>query len=297
MNRRRFIQNTGMLTAMSLLPAYACQKAPASKYKMGYQLFSIRDQMAKDPLATLKALIAMGYESFETYGYEPDTDQIYGYTAQEFRSVLDDLQVVAPSGHFGFDPFHFAEEAKILRFVDGCLKGAETMGMKYITWPWLAPEKRNPEGFKQLVIQLNRIGKHLQGSGIGLAFHNHGYEFEDHNGVKGYDMILQETDPELVKLQLDMYWLKHSTDMTPQQLADDQPGRYVMWHIKDMDKVTRDYTELGNGSIDYTTYLPKAEDSGLEFYFIEQGGNFTVNSTVSAKASAEYFKANLQQLI
>lgn len=286
-----------MLTAMSLLPAYACQKAPVSKYKMGYQLFSIRDQMAKDPLATLKALIAMGYESFETYGYEPDTDQIYGYTAQEFRNVLDELQVVAPSGHFGFDPFHFAEEAEILRFVDGCLKGAETMGMKYITWPWLAPEKRNPEGFEQLVIQLNRIGKHIQGSGIGLAFHNHGYEFEDHNGVNGYDMILTQTDPELVKLQLDMYWLKHSTNMTPQQLADDQPGRYVMWHIKDMDKVTRDYTELGNGSIDYTTYLPKAEDAGLEFYFIEQGGNFTVNSTESAKASAEYFKANLQQLI
>lgn len=297
MNRRRFIQNTGLLAALAVVPSYACQTSLASKYKMGYQLFSIRDEMAKDPLATLKALTEMGYESFETYGYQPDSDQIYGYSARDFRSVLDDLGAVAPSGHFGFDPYLFASEKELLPFVDGCLKGAETMGMKFLTWPFISEEKRNLEGFYQLARQLNTIGNHIKGSGIGLAFHNHGYEFEDHQGEKGYDIILRDTDPEVVKLQLDMYWLKHSTNLSPQQLIEDQPGRFVMWHIKDMDKETRDYTELGNGSIDYTTYLPNPKDAGLEFYFIEQGGNFTVNSMQSARDSAAYFKAHLKDLI
>ena len=295
MNRRLFLKNAGALSALAVLPTYACSLSSPSRFKMGYQLYSIRDYMADDPLATLKALIEMGYESFETYGYQPDSDQIYGYSAQDFRSVLDDLGVVAPSGHFGFDPYLFASEKELLPFVDGCLKGAETMGMKYLTWPFISEEKRNLEGFYQLAKQLNTIGNHIKGSGIGLAFHNHGYEFEDHQGETGYDIILRDTDPELVKLQLDMYWLKHSTELTPQQLIEDQPGRFVMWHIKDMDKETRDYTELGNGSIDYRTYLPDPESSGLEYYFIEQGGNYAVNSMQSAADSALYFKRYLKE--
>ena len=91
-----------------------------------------------------------------------------------------------------------------------------------------------------------------------------------------------------------MYWVMHSSNYTPQELIDAQPGRYVMWHIKDMDKITRDYTELGNGSIDYTTLLPDPITSGLEYYFIEQGGNYATNSLTSASDSAEYFKSHLQ---
>jgi len=101
----------------------------------------------------------------------------------------------------------------------------------------------------------------------------------------------------LVKFQIDMYWVMHSSKFTPQELIANQPKRYVMWHIKDMDKVSRDYTELGNGSIDYTKLLPDATESGLEFYFIEQGGNYAHNSTRSAADSAAYFKNNLQSLI
>lgn len=103
-----------------------------------------------------------------------------------------------------------------------------------------------------------------------------------------------ETDPALVKLQMDMYWVAHSSRFSPRKLVKSQPGRYVMWHIKDMDKVTGDYTELGNGAIDYAAILPDPVEPGLEFYYLEQGGNYAHSPMKSAADSAEYFKEHLQ---
>jgi len=165
----------------------------------------------------------------------------------------------------------------------------------YITWPWMAPEQRNMTYFKRMPTILNSIGEQVNAAGLGFAYHNHGFEFDDHNGVNGYDLIVKETDPSLVKLQIDMYWVMHSSNQTPKELISQHPGRYVMWHIKDMDKVTRDYTELGNGSIDYTDILPDPKESGLEYYYLEQGGNFAHNAMRSAADSATYFKDHLQK--
>ena len=79
MNRRNFLQNTGILGAAALLPMSACQETHQPKFKLGYQLFSIRDYMAEDPIGTLKALKAMGYQDFETYGYDHENDTFYGF--------------------------------------------------------------------------------------------------------------------------------------------------------------------------------------------------------------------------
>jgi sugar phosphate isomerase/epimerase len=108
---------------------------------------------------------------------------------------------------------------------------------------------------------------------------------------------MRETDPSLVKLQIDLYWVMHSSKQSPAQLFRQQPGRFVMWHIKDMDKVSRDYSELGNGSIDYTVILPEASRSGLEYYYIEQGGNFAKDPIQSVTDSALYFKKNLEKYL
>ena len=297
MNRRNFIEKSSLIGAAALLPLSSCATEEKSKYKMGYQLYSIRDEMAKDPIATLKALKKMGYEDFETYGYEPNQDTFYGFKSAEFKKILEDLQLTTTSGHFGFSPYLHQTTEELKRFVDQCIKGAKVLNMSYITWPWLAPELRTLDNFKLMASKLNGIGEQITAAGLGFAYHNHGFEFEDHNGENGYDIIIKETDPNLVKFQIDMYWVMHSSKFTPQELITNQPKRYVMWHIKDMDKVSRDYTELGNGSIDYTKLLPDANESGLEFYFIEQGGNYAHNSTRSAADSAAYFKKNLQSLI
>lgn len=108
---------------------------------------------------------------------------------------------------------------------------------------------------------------------------------------------MKETDPALVKLQIDLYWVMHSSKRSPAELFSLQPGRFVMWHLKDMDKVSRDYSELGNGSIDFTKILPDATRSGLEYYYIEQGGNFAKDPLTSVTVSAAYLKKNLEQYL
>ena len=295
MNRRHFIEKTSAICATTFVPITCKPVEQKPKYKMGYQLYSIRDEMAKDPIATLQALKSMGYEDFEAYGFDEVNGKFYGIKAAEFKKRLDNMGLSVTSGHYGFSPYLDKSDDELRRYVDQCIAGAKTLNSPYITWPWIAPEQRTLENFKLMPDKLNLIGEQVTAAGLGFAYHNHGFEFEDHDGITAYDIIIAETDPALVKLQIDMYWVMHSSSFTPAELIKKQPGRFVMWHIKDMDKVSRDYTELGNGSIDYTKLLPDPTESGLEFCYIEQGGNYAHSSMKSAEDSANYYKEHLQK--
>lgn len=297
MNRRNFLESSTALGTAAVFPNKVIEMLSENKYKMGYQLYSIRDAMAKDPIATLKSLKEMGYQDFETYGYDPDKDTFYGSKSEDFKKILEDLELTTTSGHYGFATYLNESEDKMKWFVDKCIIGAKALDMRYITWPWISDEQRTLDNFKLMASKLNGIGEQITKAGLGFAYHNHGFEFIDYNGETCYDIILKETDPSLVKLQMDMYWVRHSSNFTLKELVKKQKGRFVMWHIKDMDKVSRDYTELGNGSIDYINMLPDPVESGLEFYYLEQGGNYAHNSTRSASDSAKYFKENLEKLI
>jgi len=296
MNRRKFLIQSSLLAAAaaSVYPACTDLDDSASKFALGYQLYSIRDLMTQDPRDTLTKLRQMGYQHGEVYGFDSVTNKIFGVSPAELKSMFDELGMAATSGHYDFASLLEASDDDMRVYTDKVLACAKTLNSKYLVWPLLREHQRTLEAYGKLVDKLNLIGEHIKGSGIGLAYHNHGYEFQDHDGTSGYDMIIAETDPKLVKLELDMYWLAYDPQKTPSQLIVEQPGRYVMWHIKDMHKVSRDYTELGNGSIDYTTYLPDPKKSGLEYFYIEQGGNYTVNSLTSAEVSARYFQEKLR---
>lgn len=294
MQRRKFLQNSSLIVAgTTCTGAYALGGFTNKRYKIGLQLFTVRDAMAEDPEGTLIKLKQMGYEDFETYGFDPQTNRIYGYEVAEFKALLDRLQLTTTSGHYGFSDYFDADDETLYWFVDRCIKAAKTLNSRYITWPWVHPDRRNPEGFQRLAILLNRIGQQVFEAGLGFAYHNHGYEFEDWDGQTGFDILVEKTNPKWVKWQMDMYWVVHS-GKTPIALVNQDPGRFVMWHIKDMDKETRDYTELGNGSIDYVQMLPEPERSGMEYYYLEQGGNFAVNSMQSVFDSMDYFKKYIQ---
>ena len=297
MNRRQFIEKAGIIGVSANLPLSSFSAIKQPKYKLGYQLFSISDEMDKNPISTLKALKTMGYQDFEIYGFNDEKNMYYGFKSTEFKQILDDLELSVTSGHYGFSPYLEKSEDDLKRFVDRCIVGAKNLNSKYITWPWIAPEQRTLDNFKLMSHKLNIIGEQTLKAGLSFAYHNHGFEFEDKSGETGYNIILNETDASLVKLEMDMYWVMHSSNYTPKQLIDAHPGRYVMWHIKDMDKITRDYTELGNGSINYLDILPDPIKSGLEFYYLEQGGNFANNSMKSAAESANYFKTHLQKYL
>jgi sugar phosphate isomerase/epimerase len=285
------------VASASMLALHGFSNAPAAKYKMGLQLFTVREPLSKDVVGTIKKIADIGYEDCETYGYNPQLGQYYGLKAAAFKQLLADNNLVATSGHYDFTKYFDQPAGELLRYVDQCITGAHELGQRYITWPWLDPKFRTMENFRLLTGKLNAIGERVNKAGLGFAYHNHDFEFVDHAGENGYNIIMRETDPALVKLQLDLYWVMHSSKLTPAQLFRLQPGRFVMWHIKDMDKISRDYSELGNGSIDYKVILPHAAKAGLQYYYIEQGGNFAKNPMQSIADSAAFFKKNLEKFL
>jgi sugar phosphate isomerase/epimerase len=296
-NRRDFILRSTALMSATLVTTQGFGHPSAPKYKMGLQLFSVREPLKNDLTGSIKKIAAIGYQDCETYGYDPEKGTYYGIKASAFKQLLEDNQMITTSGHYDFAGFFEKPADAMKRFVDHCIEGAHALGQRYITWPWLDPSSRSIEKFRLLTGKLNTIGEQVKKAGLGFAYHNHDFEFIDHNGENGYEIIMRETDASLVKLQMDLYWVMHSSKLSPAELIKKQPGRFVMWHIKDMDKASRDYSELGNGSIDFTVILPEASRAGLQYYYIEQGGNFAKDPMQSVTDSAVYFKKNLERYL
>ena len=162
------------------------------------------------------------------------------------------------------------------RYVDRCAEGARILGQRYIVWPFLEPRLRTLDTYKRVAGLLNAIGVTADEEWPPRRVSQRRRRVHPPGRQLPYDVILRETDPALVKLQIDLYWHAHDTNDPPHALFKRAPGRFVMWHVKDMHKVSRDYTEMGNGTIDYTRIWPDAAMSGMEHFFVEQGGNFAV---------------------
>jgi sugar phosphate isomerase/epimerase len=288
-DRRTFLEQAGSLASAALvLPSM--QKR---RYKIGLQLFTVNRDMNRDPVASLQRVVQMGYEEVETYGINPETLTYYGLPAAEFAKRLREHNLPTPSGHYDLQRFLNASADDLNRYVDRCVEGARVLGQRYIVWPFLEPGVRTLDTYKRVAGLLNAIGSRLAKSGVQVAYHNGGGEFIAQSGQLPYDIILRETDPKLVKLQIDLYWHAHDTNDPPHALFKRAAGRFVMWHVKDMHKVSRDYTELGNGTIDYTKIWPDAAMSGMTHFFVEQGGNFAVNAMQSAADGMAYVKKYL----
>jgi sugar phosphate isomerase/epimerase len=262
----------------------------AERYKMGLQLFTLRAAMANDVAGTLTRIAAIGYEEVETYGFDDGAIRYYGLDAKAFRQMLAANKLTTSSGHYDLNKFVASPIGDLGRYVDKCVDGARALGQEYITWPWLDEQSRTIEKFKVVAERLNVVGERIKKAGLQLAYHNHDFEFVEHDGRIGYDIIAGETDPNLVKLQMDLYWIAHGSKLTPRQWFEKYPGRFVMWHVKDMHRTSRDYTELGNGTIDFTKIWPDASLAGLKHFFVEQGGNFTHDPFRSVADSAAYVR-------
>ena len=260
------------------------------RYKLGLQLFTMRAPMRRDVDDTLKRIAAMGYEEVETYGFDPQGIAYYGMPAKAFAQKLRDHNLTTSSGHYDLNRYAGTSLDELKTYVDRCAEGARVLGQTYITWPFVDEPFRTIDGFKAIAERLNIAGTQAKKAALEVAYHNHDFEFVEHNGQIGYDVILRETDPQLVKLQIDLYWIAHGSKLSANEWFRRQPGRFVMWHVKDMHKTSRDYTEVGNGSIDFTRIWPDAELAGLKHFFVEQGGNFTHDPFRSVADSAEYVK-------
>ncbi len=285
LTRRSFIHQTATLASVALgASAVHAQR----RYKMGLQLFTINRNMNQDSVGSLKRIAGMGYQEVETYGIDPGKLTYYGMPARDFAQRLKDLNLTTPSGHYNLQNFLKSSVDDLNRYVDGCAEGAHLLGQRYVTWPTIGPGSRPLDVYKVVAERLNLIGARLAKAKLQLAYHNNNGDFVEQDGQVGYDIILNETDPKLVKLQVDVYWLMHDAKQPPHYWFTRAPGRFEMWHVKDMHKVSRHYTELGNGTIDYTKIWPDAEMSGMKHFFVEQGGNFAVDAMTSAAEGAAY---------
>jgi sugar phosphate isomerase/epimerase len=293
-HRRHFIKQTGLLTSSAILMPSFLDQLTKKKFKMGLQLFTMRTDMAKDAIGSLKKISTIGYEDLETYGYDPEHSKYYGLDANEFKKVLDDNNLTTSSGHYDLYLYLDKPIDSLKKYVDQCISGAHALNQKYITWPWLDPQSRSIEKFKLVAERLNTIGEQIKKANLQLAYHNHDFEFIDQDGRIGYDIIMNDTDPSLVKLQMDLFWVAHSSKRSHHELFQLQPGRFVMWHIKDMD-TDKKYTELGNGTIDFSKIMPDIELAGMKYYFVEQGDYFKVSPFQSITDSAAYVKKNLMK--
>jgi sugar phosphate isomerase/epimerase len=287
LSRRTFIHQAGAFASAALVFPLS---QPRPRYKMGLQLYTLRAALRADVEGTLKRIAGMGYEEVETYGFDPQGIGYYGLPAKSFLQLLRDHKLTSPSGHYDLNRFVASTEDDLKRYVDRSIEGARALGQEYITWPLVDEGFRTIEKFKVVAERLNLAGGQIKKAGLQLAYHNHDFEFVEQNGQIGYDIILRDTDPALVKLQMDLYWIARGSKLTPNEWFKRAPGRFVMWHVKDMHRTSRDYTELGNGTIDFTRIWPDAQLAGLKHFFVEQGGNFTHDPFRSVEDSAEYVK-------
>ncbi|MDN3586859.1 sugar phosphate isomerase/epimerase [Pedobacter aquatilis] len=287
-SRRSFILNSSLAAAAALLvPSFACM---ADKKNIGLQLYTLRDELPKDVKGTLEKVAKAGFTEVETYGFSIK-DQFWGLTPADLKKILDDNGLKAVSGHFGLGSYLTDGNTDELK---AAIVAAKALGMGYVTIPWLDTSiRKNAEDYKNLALKINEAGKMCKADGIKLAYHNHDFEFEKQGDTTGYEILLNNTEKDLVDFELDLYWVVRSGN-DPKKLFTANPGRFPMWHVKDMDKANPALNaEVGTGSINFKAIFAEAKLSGMKHFFVEHETNYKPNPIGSITASCSYIKKEL----
>ncbi|MGC4035159.1 MAG: sugar phosphate isomerase/epimerase, partial [Chitinophagaceae bacterium] len=248
--RRSFIKTSAALSVGAFV-------APSIlNYKdslIGLQLYTVRDAMQKDPAGTLAKVAAIGYNSVENATYT-GTQNFYGMDAKAYAKLLKDNGLKNFSGHYrwGLDEKGGVMKGSMLHEWDKAVDDAAAVGLKYMICAWLSPDERgNADHYKKLAAACNAAGETCKKAGIQFCYHNHDFEFEKEDGKYKLDTLLAEADKDLVKMELDLYWV-NKAGADPIQLFEQHPGRFPLWHVKDMDNTPNHaFTEVGNGVIDF----------------------------------------------
>ncbi|MFC4211393.1 sugar phosphate isomerase/epimerase family protein [Pedobacter lithocola] len=286
-SRRSFIKQASLAAGAALLiPSFAFDKVTK---KVGLQLYTLRKDLPNDVRGIIAKVADAGYKEVETYGFT--NGKFWGLTPKEFKSLLKDNGLKAPSGHYLMDEFSKTGNSDKLK-TD--IEAAAAIGGKYFTIAGARVDmSKGLDGFKKTADDFNKVAEFAKESGLKFAYHNHDFEFKKIDGTTGYDVYLQNTDKNLVNFELDLYWVARSGN-DPIALFNKYPGRFPMWHVKDMDKAKPEWnTEVGKGSIDFKTIFAQAKLSGMQHYFVEHETNYNPTPIESIKTSCDYIKANL----
>lgn len=243
--------------------------------KIGVQLYTVRGEMAKDFEGSLQKVAGIGYKEVEFAGY-------YNKTPNEVKAILDRHGLTAPAAH--------APLAAIQTRLDETIESAKAIGHQFLICPYLdAKDRGTLDDYKRHAATFNRAGEACRKAGIQFGYHNHDFEFEAKDGKLPFDVLLAETDKNLVTMELDLYWISKA-GQNPLAYLEKYPDRFALFHVKEMDNTPkRGITEVGRGVIDFKTIFAKAPKGAIKHYFVEQ--DTTPGSPFdSIKVSFDYLK-------
>ncbi|WP_413061583.1 sugar phosphate isomerase/epimerase family protein [Sphingomonas carotinifaciens] len=251
-NRRHLLAGAGSLAAIGFVgvPAFAAKLGP-----IGLQLYTVRELFQKDPVKTLETVAGIGYREVEFGGG--------GYDSMDhamLRRTMDRLKLTAPSVHIGYDALlgNFAKSVAM----------AKTLGAGTVILPYMTDEHRTEAGWQAALPNINRFANDLRAAGLNFAYHNHDFEFTvKPGGVSLYERLLRETDPALVKVELDLYWVAHAGEDVAawiERLAD----RLYAYHVKDM-RPDRSMTAVGAGGTDFAALFRLKGSAGVRHFYVE----------------------------
>ncbi len=225
------------------------------KNPVSIQMYTLRDQVAADIAGALRAVAELGYGAVELHSFG-------NLSPAQVRAELDTLGLRASGMHVGLD--------RLENQLDAAVADMHTIGARHIICPSLPPNRRgSAEAYRGLAQTLNRIGRNVQAQGLQLSYHNHDFEFERFGGQTALDIILGETDPALVKSELDVYWAVFAGH-DPVALIRSLGSRVPLVHLKDMAAGSRAFAEVGHGTLDIPAILAACDEAGVEWLIVEQ---------------------------
>ena len=296
-SRRKFLQQSGAFALGSLMIPQIGKSALFAQRKnyppIGLQLYTMGNLMTTDTKGTLQKLAAIGYREVESAGSQKGN--FYGFKPKEFAAMVKDAGMHWRSAHVGGAPFTMAQIMKMAKNAEDSARikmymekmkdavkplnltdnyqqladDAAEGGLSYLVCSSI-PVATLDE-IKKAVEVFTKSGEACRKNGVQFAYHNHVTEFDEVDGHRPFDYILNNTNKDLVKMELDLGWATKAKQ-DPVELFKLHPGRFPLWHVKDLDKTKMEPTEVGAGVIDFKRIFDNAKESGMKYFFVEQDG-------------------------
>ena len=253
--RRDFLLQAGTLSlGASLLPSFGF--TPPGKIQLGVQLYTFREEMASDPEGTLEKIAAIGIKKIETA--RSRKGHYYGLGPEGMKKACDSLGMKLVSGHVHLDDQW-----------EKTMEEAVLSGQDYLICSTMPTSGQTIDNYKKVAEAFNKAGESCKKMGLKFGYHNHEYEFDEVQGEVLYDILLKETETRLVHMELDLGWVVVA-GKDPLDYFRRFPGRFPLWHLKDMDMAKKESTEFGKGGLDIAAMMAHRKESGVKHIFIEQ---------------------------
>ncbi|AOW19807.1 sugar phosphate isomerase/epimerase family protein [Urechidicola croceus] len=274
--RRNFLVKSGALAVGTMiLPSWITYNSSVKLGNIGVQLYTFRDEMTKDAIGTLKKIADLGFKQIESARSEKG--HYYGLTPFSIKKVCDDLGMNLRSGHVHID-----------KNWKKTVEEAAASGQEYLICSTMPSRGQTVDNYKSVAEVFNKAGEDCKKHNIKFGYHNHAYEFEMHKNQVLYDVLMDYTNPDLVHMELDLGWVIVG-GKDPIDYFKKYPGRFPLWHLKDMDMIKKESTEFGKGGLDISKMLQYSKESGLKYVFIEQE-EYEVSPLESMKHNLKYLQ-------